>query len=386
MDTMPDNTSGTRREANPLHVDHAANVYRCYPGERVAFYTRVGVQQPVHDLAVKITIPDGLRLTDYRVLLGDGDAMPAIEYDLDACHLTWNVGTIQPGSQREYLAEAQVAPISQDLILESRATAYLQEFPSPLRQAQGRPLRPGAWKGQEEGRAGAKSPSPAGGGLGRGQVPLPAGGRAGEGGCAEETVSIAILAKAQYLKHLPALYQTDPLMSRFLMLFESFWGPIHGQIDHLPFYFDPKMTPPDFLPWLASWFNVVLDERLSEQQQRRLIGSLGSLYRKRGTKHGLEEYLEIYTGRSPQIIEHRARDFRLGQEARLGPGVALGTGNRPHSFTVVLCLPPLSDPDGDEKACTRRESERRRAIEAIIEAEKPAHTAYTLHLTQSQPG
>jgi phage tail-like protein len=187
-----------------------------------------------------------------------------------------------------------------------------------------------------------------------------------------------VRTKAQYLEYLPALYEEDELMGQLLVLFESFWAPVERTIDQLPFYFDPRTTPPDLLPWLASWFNLVLDERWPEAKRRQLLGSAVSLYRRRGTCRGLRQYLEIYTGEVPQIIEHRARNLVLGLEARLGPGIALGTQNVPHTFTVTLQLPSIEGDDDEEVAL--QEDERRRVIERIIEAEKPSHTAYNLQI------
>jgi len=69
----------------------------------------------------------------------------------------------------------------------------------------------------------------------------------------------------------------------------------------------------------------------------------------------------------------------LNSGAKLGSGIALGTNNVPHSFTVILRLPPISS-SGGKRERARQELERRRRIEAIIEAEKPAHTSYNLHL------
>jgi hypothetical protein len=205
-------------EASPLRVDYVADYYHRYPGETVTFYTRVSIQQPLLGFTVKITLPAELTVSDYQVLSADGDAMPLVEFGSGGQHVTWVVvEELEAGSEWEYQVQAQVAPVFQDATKESRAVAY-----SELRE--------------------------------------------GEQVSAEETVSVAVAAKGDYLRHLPALYQSDELMGRFLMLFESFWAPVEGQIDHLPLYFDPKMTPPDFLPWLASWFDVILDQRLSEEQ------------------------------------------------------------------------------------------------------------------------
>ena len=75
------------------------------------------------------------------------------------------------------------------------------------------------------------------------------------------------------------------------------------------------------------------------------------------------------------IVEHTARNFRLGPTTLMGPNIALGTSNQPHAFTVILRLPPGGGPD---PAKARQELERRLA--AVIEAEKPAHTVYTLRI------
>jgi phage tail-like protein len=318
----------------PIRIDHVADFYRRYPGDLVTFYTRIGVQQPVTGITLQVSLPAGLVLGDYHAPPGLGDLLPVVAFDDGRRHLIWNVARELPaGTTWEFRAQAQVAPTPHDLTLESRAL-----------------------------------------------VSVP-----GTDGEVEERVAVAVLARGSYLNHMPALYQDDELMGRFLMLFESFWGPIEEQIDNEALYFDPRMTPPGFLPWLASWLNLVLDGRLPEERQRRLIQAAVSLYRRRGSKQGLIDYLEIYTGGQADIVEHRAKDFRLGPEARLGPGIALGKGNQPHAFTVTLRLPPLVPPLGDENGLARQEAERRRTIEAIIEAEKPAHTVYTLRI-ETSPG
>jgi hypothetical protein len=65
----------------------------------------------------------------------------------------------------------------------------------------------------------------------------------------------------------------------------------------------------------------------------------------------------------------------------------LGAGNIPHTFSVELYLPPdpaparsKSSSRTDRREQERRELERRRYIEALIEAEKPAQTYFTLDI------
>ena len=146
----------------------------------------------------------------------------------------------------------------------------------------------------------------------------------------------------------------------------------------IPAYFDPGLAPPQFLPWLASWLNLTLDENWPEFKRRRLLCSAASLFRRRGTKAALQEYLEIYTGVHAQIIEYRAVDLRLGAGARLRSRVALGRGNVPGVFNVQLSLPAIDAKDSARKE--RLEAERLHVIKSIIEAEKPAHTSYRLDI------
>ncbi len=329
-----------------LSIAHVADFYRRYPGEQVSFYTRVEVRQPLPDLTIRITLPAGLLPVDAHILEGPPILMESnerleTEPAIEANHVVWEIQAsgvneadeinerLPAGTRCEVQVQARVAPTARDLTIESRAMAICDAHQRAV----------------------------------------------------AEVATIAVAAKGRYLAHLPALYADNDLMARFLMLFESFWAPIERQIEHLPYYFDSKLTPPDFLPWLASWLDLALDPRWPEERRRELIRSAVRLYRMRGTRRGLRIFLKLYTGVEPQITEHRAKNFILGAGALLGPGVALGEGNKPHTFTVVMRLPPIeeSEEEGEEHVA-HQERDRRQIIRDIIEAEKPAHTDYTLQL------
>ena len=83
-----------------------------------------------------------------------------------------------------------------------------------------------------------------------------------------------------YLRHLPAIYsntlQRGDFLARFVSLFESFFGGVEAAIARLPALFDPHAAPQEFLPWLAGWLALELDEDWDEAQQR---GSLRKLSR-----------------------------------------------------------------------------------------------------------
>ena len=145
-----------------------------------------------------------------------------------------------------------------------------------------------------------------------------------------ESASITVKAKGRYLKYLPRVFEEqDELMGRFLMLFESFWAPIEGQIDAVHHYFDPALMPLDLLPWLASWVDLTLDDHWPEAKRRQLLKAAVSLYRKRGTRRGLQEYLEIYTGAQVRVSEHGAQQLSPGAERAAGTG--RGAGHPEHA-------------------------------------------------------
>ncbi|MEW6231987.1 MAG: phage tail protein [Chloroflexota bacterium] len=170
-------------------------------------------------------------------------------------------------------------------------------------------------------------------------------------------------SRSNYLKYLPALYAEDDFLGRFLMIFEEIFIPLERLLDNIHYYFDPVMAPEEFLAWLASWVNLVLDENWPVERRRRLIHSAAELFRWRGTKRGLEEYLQVYTGMRPAIVEHVSAEAWKGR-GTLPAGFATGPD---HSFTVILPVANLGQINAT-------------VVKSIIELEKPAHTTYTLKI------
>ncbi len=338
--------AATPEAAGPrLGISHVAGAYRRYPGEDVTLFTRVEVKGPLPGFRLQIVLPEGLALGDTRA--PDG-SVPQVSGDGRRTYLTWTAECKAGVSAYEYQVMATVRPVAQDVSLRSTATVTAAGL-SPASAAR---------------YADAHASDTV-------QV-RPA---AGDGLSAEieasETVSIAVSAKGRYLRYLPALYEQDELMGRFLMLFESMLQPIESRIAHLPLYFDPQMAPAEFLPWLGSWLGLVLDERWPEARRRELIRSAVTLYRRRGTRRGLLEYLRLL-GEEVDIVEHFGDGLRLGSGATLGPHAVLGKGGSPHRFTVIMHLP--------QSLSQEEEPERVRIARSIIEAEKPVHTEYELQV------
>ena len=316
-----------------LAVGHVPSTGRCYPGETVSLFTQVETRDRISGFSLLISVPSGLKSGAYQASTNHGTAEPELIFAEDGRYLLWQVTRpVEAGEAFTYELEVTAQPTATDTAWQSEAL-----------------VRPLSADGSEPGSS--------------------------------ETAEILVVAAGRYLRYLPRIYQEqDEVMARFLMLFESFWAPIESQIDNLPLYFDPAFTPLKLLPWLASWVDLTLDDHWPEAKRRQLLKAAVSLYRQRGTRRGLQEYLEIYTGAQVQISEHGAHNFLLGSGARLGPGVALGTLNMPHTFTVTVYLPPAGSVVALAADRKRYEAERRQMIESIIEAEKPAHTSYNLRI------
>lgn len=108
-----------------------------------------------------------------------------------------------------------------------------------------------------------------------------------------------------YLDHLPAIYQEDAqskeFLERYLSIFESIFYDMDLKVERLGRLFDAYGAPPEFLSWLGSWLAISDEENFSENMKRLYIQRSISLYKKRGTREGLEESIALflYTKKHP---------------------------------------------------------------------------------------
>lgn len=181
------------------------------------------------------------------------------------------------------------------------------------------------------------------------------------------------------LQYLPALYQADEisrnLLDRLLSLFDTIFGEIESTAEDFPRYLDAQGTPPDFLPWLATWFDLKLLPTWNEDKRRQVLQEIVELYRLRGTIQGLRKLLQFHADLKepmPQIIEHyRGQSINKDESPNRVVAQAidnwLGTiTDIPHHFSVLMPAYTLNTPD------------KRLIVERLIDANKPAHTHYTL--------
>jgi phage tail-like protein len=110
-----------------------------------------------------------------------------------------------------------------------------------------------------------------------------------------------------YEQYLPAIYREQADCGQFLLrllsLFESFNQEVEDEIASIPALFDPRAAPENFLVWLAGLLGLELDRNWDEQKQRRIIAEMFRLSGRRGTLAGLRESLRLFAGVDAVIEE-----------------------------------------------------------------------------------
>lgn len=183
-----------------------------------------------------------------------------------------------------------------------------------------------------------------------------------------------VVSRRSLVHHLPQVYQKADRagghqLREFLWIFDHLFADLSRHIDSLHKYFDPLEAPPEYLPWLASWVALTIEQDWPESKQRRLIQQALSIYAMRGTVRGLKMFLSIFTDVEPLLRENEwpFRGFRIG-EVRIGvDSLVIPPVNTAHCCIVEV--PAQFDDTSDETL---------HKLHRIIRMEKPAHTAYYL--------
>ncbi len=124
----------------------------------------------------------------------------------------------------------------------------------------------------------------------------------------------------------------------------------------------------DFLDFLGGWMGLVLNKNWDIDTKREMIARIIPLYRIRGTRRGLEEYLRISIHNDVEVIEEKEA-FQVGIISHVGKNTLIG--GLPQNYFIVNITMPESDSRNDSK---------RRIIEEMIDKEKPLHTRYGLNI------
>jgi phage tail-like protein len=230
---------------------------------------------------------------------------------------------------------------------------------------------------------------------------------------------------------------------RFLAIFDRTLRSVERELDTQARLFDPLSAPADrakgidFLTWLGTWIGVAVDRQLPEAKRRLLLKRAASLYDLRGTPYGLWQQLLLFLGIDaagygsaapaaerhcvprprncgpepppprrrappPLLLEHfRLRRWLFLGAGRLGDAAVLwgasivnrtqiDVNGRVGATQLVGTPDPLRDPFHVHAhrftvfvpGSVGRSDTLRRALENLLRAESPAHTAWEIRYVE----
>jgi phage tail-like protein len=222
--------------------------------------------------------------------------------------------------------------------------------------------------------------------------------------------------KTSTMDFLPAVFRSDEtgrdMLDRFLDALDVTWAELVGRARALPSLLDPGAVPAgEPLRSLASWFRIPVTApgRPAEVERRLLAAGIGSV-RRRGTPEALRSALAALlgargtgfpvvlegsgAGSKPWLVLDDPARARLGSPVRLWSQHAVGRLRVGAYSTVgVARLVDVGDPARDLGALTTTghrfqvylpaawlwERATVDAVHAVIAAERPATSSYTLH-------
>jgi phage tail-like protein len=159
---------------------------------------------------------------------------------------------------------------------------------------------------------------------------------------------------------VPGVYLQHEFTAELLSAFDDVLAPVLLTLDNLDVHLDPLLAPEDFLPWLASWVGLSVNERWSVEQRRQFLAEAADLYRWRGTAAGIARAVEVYAGVAPEIVEGGAVTWSPQ------PGGAIpGEAGAPLVVRVHATGGRPVDPD---------------AIDRIVADAKPAHVPHRVEV------
>jgi phage tail-like protein len=222
---------------------------------------------------------------------------------------------------------------------------------------------------------------------------------------------ISLLVATQGLgRHLPQLYnrgiqheatgygtQAD-FLKRYLLVFQTLAHVTEAGVANRSTIMDPVRMDPKFLPWLASWLDFTLDERIPVTRRRIFLRRAVDLFRWRGTIRGLGDMIKTLTGLESSIVHRRGpQPMELGNCALSRPqeddgeSVVGAVANLPyvtHAGEHLLTSPRFAREEYftivlgyREKLVSRfrdRLAELLEQVARIAQQERPAHLDFVI--------
>lgn len=159
---------------------------------------------------------------------------------------------------------------------------------------------------------------------------------------------------------LPAIYFEDEFTQKLTQGLDSVVSSLLSTLDNLESYFDPDLSPADFIDWLSGWVGLAGEPSDTVEGRREMIKRAVEIYRLRGTVKGLTDHIALAFGSTPEIRETGGVSTSTTSRSAL-PGSDEG------ELVVIMRVP---DPA----------TFNRSGLDGFVRANKPAHLPHRIEV------
>lgn len=129
------------------------------------------------------------------------------------------------------------------------------------------------------------------------------------------------------LAQLPMGMLEDDFFVRFVGIFQELGSTLVEQADNLERIIDVTVAPEPVVRFLGTWIGVhSIDASLPHELQRRVVRESAQVLRWRGTRQGLQRFLELMSG-GPATVEESGGVYREGEAPRRDPFVRMSVAS-----------------------------------------------------------
>ena len=173
-----------------------------------------------------------------------------------------------------------------------------------------------------------------------------------------------LLSPAPVAHRLPAVYQEDDFVQRFVTAFDEALAPIFLTLDTLVAYIDPELAPPDFLDWLAEWVGIEVDDTWTVERRREIVAGAAAMHRGRGTTAGIAAAVRLAVGGRVSVVDNGASAW-----SPVPGGQLPGSAEASLRVTVRVVDPSTVD---------------RTRLDRAVTAVKAAHVPHTIEVLEEE--
>ncbi len=171
-----------------------------------------------------------------------------------------------------------------------------------------------------------------------------------------------------WLNYLPQIYtEESDFLERYLAIFQTVHDHMESVVDQMAQIYRPQQTQALFLDVLSKWLPIDGGAYWNERQKRELLSNYQAYTRIRGSREGIVKYVELFTGKSPFVVEYPSYKYLLESTYHSEVYKRL-YGEDPYHFTLIL----------DREAL--KHAKQFEALHEILSQIVPAQVSYKIAL------